>query len=327
MRGHVREVPAKTKHEVMRKPEPAAAAEPEAGEAPKGEPAKKSAPGASSAAAAAPPTTEAASKTPSLAAASSAPDAADASPAGGEKKPPVSSAWAKLLERENQLTEKARRLKPLEEAFEVAKTSKLKALEKLGWTLEELQEEYLSGTTEKTPEQLAREVAGQEYERRQTAERERQEREQQEQNQRVVAESVDSLRAAVGVVGGARLPVIMALSSAGVDVYPEQIASWWAKSHNRLPGKHEADQVLLAYEAHLASQFPHLASKSATPATVVAAPAVDNKPAPATDNKPAVTTINSTIAGEVPLRSAAPRRGESPLEVARRLAQEAGLPW
>lgn len=294
----------------------------------------------------APPAQSSSQQQPPKSSASGTKDAPTTDPAkkpDDGKQPPLSKGWATLVEREGKLTSDQNQLKADRAAFEaerttwaeakeLGKTSKLKAVEKaFGWTLTELQQEYVDGLEGTlTPEQIAERTARKTWEDLKKAEQEAQTKrtseEQEEasrQNWAKIEDCTVKLNAAFAELAGELDAVQAAIDQAGKGlgpgVTPLMIIGWWAKNHN---GEFPTDPhaTLKAYEAELRGTIAARGYAKAPPAPAAApVPSPEKQTAPTVRSK-ASTSITSEDAGDVPITRA--NRRETPIERAARLVRE-----
>jgi hypothetical protein len=237
-----------------------------------------------------------------------------------DDKPPLSRGWATLLDREAKVTAKETEIKPLLEAKEIGKTSKLKAIEKaFGWTLDDLQLEYVNGLEgSETPARVAERTTLKLLEDRKKADdeaaektaREATEKLQQETAARVTKCQDDVFEASKAIV--AELPATVAAGK-----FPIDIIRWWASKHNELPT--DMPVALRAYEEHLQQQLvaQGFARATAQPAAPVTTTPEKQTPAVRVKTSPTITPEDN---GEVPIRRSLKK--ESAMERAERLLAE-----
>lgn len=227
-------------------------------------------------------------------------------------------AYAELLDREAKVTATTTELKPLLAAKELAKTSKLKAAESLGWTLDELQQEYLAslGGT-RSPEEIARAAARAELDSREAARQEATKNAEQEATTRQQQETQKTINDCASSILDAAAPILGELDvivSQGRTPY--EVMQWYASANKALPT--DFTSALRAYEAHLRAQ---LAAKGFTKVPA-AAPTTDRGPA----TRGTTAAITPADAGEVPLRRVPNGKPLSAIERARLAMQELNIP-
>jgi hypothetical protein len=267
-----------------------------------------------------------------------------------EKKPdekpaqplPLSKAYAALLDREAKITTDQNQLKADRTAFEaersawneakeLGKTSKLKAVEKaFGWTLTELQQEFVDGLEGTlTPEQIAERTARKTYEDLQKADTDRQTQAQKDRDEQAqrdnwarVEDCTGKLNTAFVELSGELDAVNAAIEQAskglGPGVTPLMIITWWAKNHE---GQFPTDPhaTLKAYEAELRGTIAARGYAKAPAAPAAAATPEPEKRAAPTVRPKGSASITSEDAGDVPIRA---NRKESATERAARLVRE-----
>lgn len=208
---------------------------------------------------------------------------------------------------------------------EVGKKSKLEGLQALGWTLEEIQEEYLEKTRgSASPEEIARRAARAEFERLEkekadTADREKRDREEATRTE--FNNHLNSGRIAISEAAGAmldELEVTVALGKTNDDVL-----QWYLQQHNAWPTDHAA--ALREHEAELRKKLAGKGFAKAAPAPAAEPAKVEaignaDRTVPVTRPRTAAA-VTPDAAGEVPLRASGKRR-ETAIERVRRITGE-----
>lgn len=231
-------------------------------------------------------------------------------------------AYAELLEREGKVTAAQAELKPLITARELGKTSKLKAIESLGWTLDDLQQEYLAslGGTQ-TPEERAARAAIQAVEAREKArlDAEKATQDQQQAAQQTEARARNN-KDAQDVEAAARpiLGELDAIVSQGKSAI-EAMAWWYGAKKTELPA--DKALVLREYEQHLRAELSARGFVKSPPAVPAVTTTSDRGPA-ARSTTAAITPADT---GEVPLRRVPNGKPLSALERSRLIMQELGI--
>lgn len=261
-----------------------------------------------------------------------------------EQKPPLSKAYAALLDREARITADQQTLKTERAAFEaerttwteakeLGKTSKLKAIEKLfGWDLKDLQDEYinsLEGTA--TPEQIAERAARRLLDEQRQADKVASDKAEQDRKTETERQHMERVEATSAQLNGAFAELVSELDAVqteidkaargvGVGVTPIMIIAWWAKNHD---GQFPTDPhaTLRAYEAELRAIAGTRGFAKAAPAPAVPQPEPEKKTGQTVRPKTSATTVTSDDAGDVPIRANGKLK-ETATERAARLVRE-----
>jgi hypothetical protein len=230
----------------------------------------------------------------------------------------VGKAWADILDKEAKLTAEKKDLKPLAEAKElVAKGQRLKALEVLGISLADVQQEYLASIRDESPEDIARRVAEETLTKREAdakaaADKAAQDAKDAEQKQ--LQDQTGAFISSVATVSAAMVKEIPTLVAMGAT--PFMLANWVVQTKGGYLKDHDPATVLREYEAAMRATL--------APVFTPAAPAATTTTTPAKGKDTAPNTLTTEGAGEVPL-VAKPKRRETVQERAARILAEMNL--